>query len=164
MKYINNSRNFILYVLKAYMVCSITVFCVVFIEYSILYFLKNGQRYWYDSPLFYAPIAALLVPFYNIGSLIIFYCYRLNNIEVVCMSTILCFVDRFIDYLLHIFIPESSFYTYEWTSSYYAPNKVWWYDNLMFSIYRFLLLYIMLVMYIHLKRKIKKSVDKIYGK
>lgn len=146
--------HFIVYLLKTYLACFSVIAVTTFLATAIYqYFIPPTDITPYTSPVFVALVCGVIYSTGNIPVVPVLYKYKFSKVEIAVESICFMFMPRLVDYLIELFFSKSELWIHEFTRGQEIEYKVWWYDDLLVTLYAICLMIILCSLYKMVKQR-----------
>lgn len=144
--------HFIVYLLKTYFTCFGVIAVTTFLATAIYQdFIPPTDITPYSSPVFVALVAGVIYSIGNIPVIPFLYKFKFSKIEITVESICFMFMPRLTDNLIQFFFTRNELWIHECAND--QEDKVWWYDDLLVTLYAICFMIILCSLYKKLKRE-----------
>lgn len=152
-------KNFLLYILRTYLLSVVTIALVVFLETVVIqYYYPPEQQTPFSSPTFAGIVCGVIYPVLNIPVFMVLYKYRFTVIETIVESIFFENCSYLDEIIRHLF-PSSRVWVHKTVNGLktWGWEDAWWYGDVQIIVYSICLTIMLCILYMKIKRMIQSK-------
>lgn len=154
-----NMKNFLLYILRTYLLSVVTIALVVFLETVVIqYYYPPEQQTPFSSPAFAGIACGVIYPVLNLPVFMILYKYRFSVIETIVEGIFFVNLSYHLDEIIRRLLPSSRVWRHKIVNGgeILGWEDAWWYGEGLVIVYSICLTIMLSFLYMKVLKKIKR--------
>lgn len=157
-------RKFLLYILRSYIMGTIVITLVVYLETAVIqYYYPPEQQTPFSSPVFAGIACGIFYPVLNLSVLMALYKYRFNVIETIVENIFFVNFSYLLNRIIIHLFPSSRVWRHKIDDGLeiWGWENAWWYSEGLIIVYSVCFTIILCFLYIKIKQRIIQNKNKL---